>query len=119
MSHSVTIRYRYKLFAHKLAQVGNLGSGSCEMSQQQQKARVETAIDWAQVMTKTLVSCAIAPLYENVKCRSREKRNISLMSLLGAKPINIRKNVVSIIQQKQLQSLCPVKVKKKTFAGKV
>ena len=25
---NVTIRYRYKLFAHKLARVGNLGSGS-------------------------------------------------------------------------------------------
>ena len=41
-------------------------------------------------MTKTLVSCAIAPLYENVECKSREKRNISLISLLGAKPINKR-----------------------------
>ena len=35
---------------------------------QQQKARVETTIDWAQVMTKIIVSCAIAPLYENVEC---------------------------------------------------
>ena len=52
-SHNVTICYRYKLFAHKLARVGNLGSGSCQVSLQQQKARVETAIDWAQVMTKS------------------------------------------------------------------
>ena len=32
MSHNVTIRYRYKLFVHKLAWVGDLGSGSCQMS---------------------------------------------------------------------------------------
>ena len=32
LSHNVTIRYRNKLFAHKLARVGNLGSGSCQMS---------------------------------------------------------------------------------------
>ena len=43
------------------------------MSWQRQKALAETAIDWAQVMTKILVSSAIAPLYENVQCRSREK----------------------------------------------
>ena len=73
MSHNDTIRYRNKLFAHKLARVGNLGSGSCQMSKQQQKPRVETAVDWAQVMTKVLVSCAIVSLYENVECRSREK----------------------------------------------
>ena len=86
MSQNVIIRYRYKLFA-----------------------RVETAIDWAQVMTKILVSCVIAPLYENVECRSREK-NISLMSLQGAKPINIRKNVVSIIQQKIVIVSLPTEV---------
>ena len=33
------------------------------MPQQQQKARVETATNWAQVMTKILVSCAISRLY--------------------------------------------------------
>ena len=43
------------------------------MSWQQQKARAESAIDLAQVMTKILVSSAIASLYENVQCRSREK----------------------------------------------
>ena len=32
MSHDVSIRYRYKLFAHKLARVGNLLSGSRQMS---------------------------------------------------------------------------------------
>ena len=68
MSHNVTIRYRCKLFAHKLA-VEVAG----QMSQQQQKARVKTAIDWAQVMMRILVSCAIAPLYTNVECTSREK----------------------------------------------
>ena len=67
MSHNVTIRFRYTLFAHKLARASNLGSGSFQMLQQQQKPRVETAVDWA--MTKLLVSCAIAPLYENVECR--------------------------------------------------
>ena len=35
------------------------------MPQQQQKARVDITIDRAQVMTKILVSCVIAPLYEN------------------------------------------------------
>ena len=66
------------------------------------RARVETSIDWDQGITKILVSCAIAPLYENVEGRSREKEilKFSLMSLLGAKPINIGKNVVSIMQQK-------------------
>ena len=63
MSHSVTIRYRYTLFAHKLARVDNIRSGICQMSWQQQKARIETAIDWAQVMTKIFVSCAISRLY--------------------------------------------------------
>ena len=32
MSHNVTIRYRCKLFAHKVARVDNLGSGSGQMS---------------------------------------------------------------------------------------
>jgi len=66
-SHNVTICYRYKLFAYKLARVGNLESGSCQISEQQKKARVETAIDWAQVMTKILVSCAIARLVVLIK----------------------------------------------------
>ena len=37
------------------------------------KARVETSVDWDQGITKILVSCAIAPLYENVEGRSCEK----------------------------------------------
>ena len=91
------------------------------MSQQEQKARVETSIDWDQGIAKILVSCAIAPLYENVEVDFVKKKylSISLMSLLGAKPINIGKNVVSIMQQKQLLSLCPLKVKKETSEGKV
>ena len=52
-------------------------------------------------MTKILVSCATAPYYENVECRSREKE-ISLMSLFRAQLINTRKNVVTIIQHKLL-----------------
>ena len=43
---------------------------------------------------------------------------MSLMSFLGAKPITIRKNVVSITQQKQLQSLCSLKVKKNPLQEK-
>ena len=56
----------------KLARGSNLGSGSCQMSQQA-KGTVETAIDWAQVMKKILMSCATAPSYDYVECRSCEK----------------------------------------------
>ena len=53
-------------------------------------------------MTKLLVSCAISRLYMRMLSVDLMKNNISLMSLLGARHINICKNVVSIIQQKYL-----------------
>ena len=40
------------------------------------------AIDWAQVMTKILVSCAVGPLCENVEFRSREKEIFFLFLFL-------------------------------------
>jgi len=52
MSHDVSIRYRYKLFAHKLARVGKLFKWQSPNVIALAKARVETALDWAQVMTK-------------------------------------------------------------------